>query len=323
MSRRERVLVEPAWLEARLGDPALVIVEVDERPLIYRLGHVPGAHCLDWRTDLQDPVTRDLPSPAAIRRLWQRIGVHPDSTVVLYGDKSNWYACFGFWLFRLFGLRELRVVDGGRQAWVSEGRPLTQEEPPENVITPEEVPRPRRSPSLRASWQDTLAAITGATQLLDVRTPAEYRGDVLTEPGYAHEGAQRPGHIPGALSVPWDICVNGDGRLLADDELRQRLAARGVRLDRPAITYCRIGERSAHTWFVLHELLGAPARNYDGSWTEWGSMIGMPVALGDEPDGGRSATRRRSAAGRLSPSAGSPPARAPGQRRSRTPGHRA
>src|SRR5579875_2254850 len=129
MSRRERVLVEPAWLEARLGDPALVIVEVDE---------------------------------------WQRIGVHPDSTVVLYGDKSNWYACFGFWLFRLFGLRELRVVDGGRQAWVSEGRPLTQEEPPENVITPEEVPRPRRSPSLRASWQDTLAAITGATQLLDV-----------------------------------------------------------------------------------------------------------------------------------------------------------
>jgi thiosulfate/3-mercaptopyruvate sulfurtransferase len=275
------VLVDGAWVQARLGDPDLVICEVDERPLIYRLGHIPGAHCLDWRTDLQDPVSRDLPDPAATRRLWRRIGLGARSTVVFYGDKSNWYACFGFWLFRLYGVRELRILDGGRQAWVREERPLTQEEPAEN--TAGEVPAPRRRAGLRAGWREVQEAIADGVQLLDVRTPAEYRGDVLTEAGYSDEGAQRAGHIPGALSVPWEIAVGNDGRILADDELRRRLAARGVQVGSPAITYCRIGERSAHTWFVLHELLGARAQNYDGSWTEWGSMIGMPVALGERP----------------------------------------
>jgi thiosulfate/3-mercaptopyruvate sulfurtransferase len=281
VSRRQRVLVDGDWVQARLGDPALVICEVDERPLIYRLGHLPGAHCLDWRMDLQDPVSRDLPDAPAIARLWRRIGLATGSTVVFYGDKSNWYACFAFWLFRLYGARELRILDGGRQAWLREERPLTQEEPAENTIRV--APTPRRRPGLRAGWREVEAAIRDGVQLLDVRTPAEYRGDVLTEAGYPEEGAQRPGHIPGALSVPWDIAVAHDGRFLDDGELRAQLVARGVDTGTPAITYCRIGERSAHTWFVLHELLGAPARNYDGSWTEWGSMIGMPVALGEQP----------------------------------------
>jgi thiosulfate/3-mercaptopyruvate sulfurtransferase len=279
--RRDGVLVDGEWVQARLGDPDLVVCEVDERPLIYRLGHIPGAHCLDWRMDLQDPVSRDLPDAEAMRRLWRRIGLAPESTVVFYGDKSNWYACFAFWLFRLYGARELRILDGGRQVWVREERPLTQEEPPENTIAT--VLPPRRRTRLRAGWREVEAAMADGVQLLDVRTPAEYRGDVLTEAGYPEEGAQRPGHIPGALSVPWDIAVGHDGRILADGELRARLAARGVDVSAPAITYCRIGERSAHTWFVLHELLGARAQNYDGSWTEWGSMIGMPVALGEQP----------------------------------------
>lgn len=285
MSARASVLVDPHWVHARLGDPGLVIVEVDERPLIYRHGHIPGAHCLDWRADLQDPLTRDLPDLAAICRLWSRIGMRRDSTVVFYGDKSNWYACFGFWLFRIYGARDLRLLDGGRQAWLSAELPLSYEEPAEHVLGPDEVAQPQPRDGLRASWRDVLEAMRNGTQLLDVRTPAEYRGDVLTEAGYPQEGAQRAGHIPTALSVPWDVAVDEDGRLLADDQLRQRLRDRGVALDRPAIAYCRIGERSAHTWFVLHELLGIPARNYDGSWTEWGSMIGMPVALGDEPGG--------------------------------------
>jgi thiosulfate/3-mercaptopyruvate sulfurtransferase len=281
VSRRDRVLVDSEWLQARLEDPNLVVCEVDERPLVYRLGHVPGAHCLDWRAELQDPVSRDLPGPQAMRRLWARIGMGPQSTVVFYGDKSNWYACFGFWLFRLYGARDLRILDGGRQAWVSEERPLSRAQPVEHAS--QGVAVPRRRATLRAGWREVRAAINNGVQLLDVRTPAEYRGDVLSEPGYPEEGAQRPGHIPSALSVPWDIAVDTDGRLLQDAALRAQFAERGVDPEGPAITYCRIGERSAHTWFVLHELLGVPARNYDGSWAEWGSMIGMPVALGDDP----------------------------------------
>jgi len=297
-SARERVLVDGDWLQARLGQPGLVICEVDERPAIYRIGHVPGAHCLDWRVDLQDPLSRDIPAPSAIRRLWRRLGITTRSTVVFYGDKSNWYACFGFWLFRLYGVQDLRLLDGGRQAWVSEGRPLSQQEPIEHDPIGAQLDRapPVRRRPLRALWRDVEAAMHDGVQLLDVRTPAEYRGDLLTEPGYPEEGAQRPGHIPGALNVPWDIAVAGDGRILGEEELRGRLAECGVNLLAPAITYCRIGERSAHTWFVLHELLGASARNYDGSWTEWGSMVGMPVAVGDEP--GRRAPSRSRRSGR-------------------------
>ena len=183
------------------------------------------------------------------------------------------------WLFRLHGLRDGRLLDGGRQAWLAEGRPLSVEEPAENVAV--SAPRPQARPGLRARREEVDAARLQGAQLLDVRTPAEYRGDLLTEPGYPQEAAQRPGHIPGAINVPWDVSVGADGRLLPDDELRRVLAAHGVDLDRPTITYCRIGERSAHTWFVLHEILDVPdVRNYDGSWTEWGSMVGMPIELG-------------------------------------------
>lgn len=280
MSRGE-ALVDGEWLERRLGDPDLVVLEVDERPLVYHLGHVPGAHCVDWRSELQDVVTRDIPDAESIRRLWERVGLTERSTVVLYGDKSNWYACFGFWLLRLYGLQDLRLLDGGRQAWLAEGRALSDAEPPPEAGAA--APTPRPSSVVRASWRDVEAAVGSGIQLLDVRTAAEYRGDIVTEPGYPHEGAQRPGHIPTALSVPWDIAVDDDGRILDDGRLRDRLGDHGVDLERTAITYCRIGERSAHTWFVLHELLGIQARNYDGSWTEWGSMIGMPVALGEEP----------------------------------------
>jgi thiosulfate/3-mercaptopyruvate sulfurtransferase len=283
MNRRQRVIVDGDWLYDRLEDPRVVIVEVDERPLIYGQGHIPGAHCLDWHTDLQDPVARDVPDTAAVLGLWRRIGVTTETTVVFYGDKSNWFACFGFWLFRLYGARDLRLLDGGRQAWVGEGRPFSRDEPAAKLVDEEAVVRPRRNNRLRADWRAALAARRDGVQLLDVRTPAEYRGDLLAEPGYPQEGAQRPGHIPGAVSVPWDITVGADGRLLPDNELRRRLADRGVDPSSAAITYCRIGERSAHTWFVLHELLGANARNYDGSWTEWGSMIGLPIAVGDQP----------------------------------------
>ncbi len=256
-----------------------MLVEVDERPLVYRLGHIAGSHCLDWHADLQDPVTRDLPAADAVERVWRRLGVREESTVVFYGDNSNWYACFGVWLFRHYGLADVRLLDGGRQAWLAEGRPFTNEEPAENVA--DGAPAARVLPGFRARWDEVAAAAAQGTQLLDVRTAAEYRGDLLTEPGYPQEGAQRPGHIPGAVNVPWDVTVGADGRLLSDDELRLALARRGVELERPAITYCRIGERSAHTWFVLREILDlSDVRNYDGSWTEWGSMIGMPIELG-------------------------------------------
>jgi thiosulfate/3-mercaptopyruvate sulfurtransferase len=280
MSRRS-ALVDTNWLQEHLGDPDVVIIEVDERPLLYRLGHIEGAHCVDWRNDLQDPVARDVPDRDAVRRLWRRIGLTTTSSVVFYGDKSNWYACFGYWLFRLYGLRNLHLLDGGRQAWVTERRAVTREPPAEALG--DEPPQPRLDKGQRARWPDVASGLLDGTQVLDVRTPAEFRGDVLTEPGYPEEAARQAGHIPGALSVPWEFAVADDGRMRAIEDLRTELERRSVRLEDGLITYCRIGERSAHTWFVLHELLGIRARNYDGSWTEWGSMVGMPVALGDEP----------------------------------------
>jgi thiosulfate/3-mercaptopyruvate sulfurtransferase len=275
------VLVDREWLLEHLEDAELVILEVDERPVLYRIGHIPGAHCLDWHSDLQDPLTRDIPNRDAIQALWRRIGIHDDSLVVLYGDKNNWYACFAYWLFRLYGLRQLAILDGGRPAWVISGEPLSTIEPvPENS----EPPSAQLEPSLRASWRDVAEPQTGGSQLIDVRTPEEYRGEMLTEPGYPEEAAQRPGHIPGALSIPWDRATLEDGGFRSREELEEIFSSHGLERDTATITYCRIGERSAHTWFVLHELLGWPdVRNYDGSWTEWGSMIAMPVALGDQP----------------------------------------
>jgi thiosulfate/3-mercaptopyruvate sulfurtransferase len=298
MSRRDRVLVSTDWLQNHLTDPGLLILEVDERPLIFREAHIPGARCLDWRLDLQDAVSRDIPSGDAMAGLWRRIGLSPQHTVVFYGDRNNWWAAFAFWLFRYYGARDLRLLDGGRQAWLAEGRPIEVTLPDDgSPAAPPEAPRLRRRPALRAGWRDALAAIDDGVQLVDVRTPAEFRGEVFSETGYAHERAQRAGRIPSAVNLPWDLTVDHDGKLHADERLRAILREHGIEPGRPSITYCRIGERSAHTWFVLYELLGHPARNYDGSWVEWGSMIGMPVATGPQEPGATARRGERRAAG--------------------------
>lgn len=279
MSRESR-LVDTTWLEGHLDDPSLVVVEIDEKPLVYNLGHVPGAHALDWRTDIQEELIREIPGPGGIEELWRRIGLTPDSTVVFYGDKSNWYAAFALWLFRLYGFDEVRLLDGGRQRWILEERPLSTARPA--PVTAADIPTPRFSSGLRTSWREIPSGVQGGAQLLDVRTAAEYRGTVITEPGYLDESAQRPGHIPSAIGIPWDEMLASDGTLLGDDEIREVLDGHGFDPDRPTIVYCRIGERSAHTWFVLAEILGLEASNYDGSWIEWGSMVGMPIAIGEE-----------------------------------------
>jgi len=281
MSRPVGPLVSIGWLEEHLGEDDLVLLEVDEQPLIYSVGHIPGARNIEWRRDLQAHRTRDIPDAEAVQDLWGRLGITRASTVVLYGDKNNWYACFAFWLFRLYGLKHLALLDGGRQLWLSERRPTTTDVPADGDSG--RPPTPRLDAASRATWRSVLDAAAG-TVLLDVRTPAEFTGELLTEPGYPQEAAQRPGHIPGARSAPWNLATNPDGTFLDSEALRSLYARHGVEPGRPVMTYCRIGERSAHTWFVLHELLGHDAvQNYDGSWTEWGSMVAMPVELGDAP----------------------------------------
>jgi thiosulfate/3-mercaptopyruvate sulfurtransferase len=268
-------LVSTAWLHDHLADDDLVVLEVDEQPLIYNVGHIPGARNIEWRRDLQAQLTRDIPGPEEIRVLWRALGITRASRVVLYGDRNNCCACFAYWLFRLYGLKRLALLDGGRQLWRSEDRPMTTRIPA--AARAARTARPRLDPASRATWRTVLDAAP-QTVLLDVRTPAEFTGAAMTEPGYAHEAAQRPGHIPGAVSAPWNRATSPDGTFLGQDELRDLYAGHGVAPGRPVIAYCRIGERSAHTWFVLHELLGLDdVRNYDGSWTEWGSMIAMPV----------------------------------------------
>jgi thiosulfate/3-mercaptopyruvate sulfurtransferase len=266
---------------ARLGGPSLVLVEVDEQPLLYHMRHIPGAHMLHWRYDIQDPVTRDLPDAEAMLRLWTRLGIGRDSFVVLYGDKYNLYASFAYWVWWLYGLRRMAILDGGRPLWLTRRLPTDSRAP---RLGSGEPPTPRLDPSGRAAWWQLRAGGIASPALIDVRTPREYTGEWLTEPGFESEVPQRPGHIPGAANVPWTLATEYDGRLKSRAALRQIYADAGVMIDRPVVTYCRIGERSAHTWFVLHEVLGHPdVRSYDGSWTEWGSMTGMPVALGEEP----------------------------------------
>lgn len=272
-------LVSCEQLLGMLGDPRLVLLEADEQPLLYRMRHLPGAHMLDWHQDLQDPVTRDLPDAQAIRQLWARLGITRDSTVVIYGDKYNLYACFAFWVFWLYGLRRMMILDGGRSLWLSRGLPTETAESWAPVSDP---PTPVLDATARAAWWH-VGERDRPPALVDVRTPQEYTGELLAEPGYPTEVPQRAGHIPGAANIPWTSATQYDGRLKPVEELAALYGSFGVTPDRPVITYCRIGERSAHTWFVLHLVLGYPdVRNYDGSWTEWGSMVGMPVALGDE-----------------------------------------
>jgi thiosulfate/3-mercaptopyruvate sulfurtransferase len=274
-------LTDTAWVYAHLDDPKVVLLEVDQRPALYDRAHIPGAHSVDWNTDLQDPVRRDLPSPQQMTQLWSRLGIGDCSTVVFYGDLNNWLAAFGFWLFRSYGLSNLRLLDGGRQRWIAEEKPLSREPP--LAATPSEVPFPRFDGRHRADRVDAAHAARRG-DLIDVRTLQEYTGEWLTEPEYPGEAAHCPGHIPGARHVRWDLAIDLDGRFKAPEQLHGLYAAHKLLADEPIVTYCRIGERSAHTWFVLHEILGHPdVSNYDGSWTEWGSMTAMPIQLGHDP----------------------------------------
>jgi len=274
-------LVTTAWLAERLGDDGLVVVESDEDVLLYETGHIPGAVKIDWHLDLNDPVTRDYVDGAAFAELMARHGIARDTTVVVYGDRSNWWAAYALWVFELFGHEDVRLLDGGRSAWQAEGREMTREEP---APRPAEYPVvERRDAPLRAFREDVLGFLGG--QLVDVRSLPEYTGERTHMPEYPEEGAVRGGHIPTARSVPWARAAQEDGRFRPRAELeaiyREEL---GFDPAEPVIAYCRIGERSSHTWFVLRHLLGfEDVRNYDGSWTEWGNGVRLPIAVGTEP----------------------------------------
>jgi thiosulfate/3-mercaptopyruvate sulfurtransferase len=269
-------LVTTAWLAEHLGDPGLVVVESDEDVLLYDTGHIPGAVKVDWHTELNDPVTRDYVDGARFAQICGERGIGRDTTVVFYGDRNNWYACYSFWLFKYYGHEKALIMNGGRAKWVAEGRPLTRDVP---SISAASYTAKEPDASIRAFRDDVLATLGNAAYaLVDVRSPAEYSGEKLHMEGYEQEGAQRAGHVPGAQSIPWATTANADGTFKSVDELKAIYGGKGVTNDKQVIAYCRIGERSAHTWFVLTRLLGYPdVRNYDGSWTEWGSLVRAPI----------------------------------------------
>jgi thiosulfate/3-mercaptopyruvate sulfurtransferase len=272
------MLVTTAWVAEHLSDPAVRLVESNEDVLLYASGHIPGAVQVDWTADLNDPLRRDYLHKAGFEALMSRIGVTPDTTVVFYGDKNNWWACYALWVFQLFGHRKARIMDGGRLKWEKEGRPLTREVPhyPATQYTAPE----RDDRTIRAFRDEVLAHVQASKPLVDVRSPQEYSGELLHMPNYPQEGALRGGHIPGAKNVPWARAINPeDGTFKSADELRAIYEQeQGLKPDDDVIAYCRIGERSSHTWFVLTYLLGYKhVRNYDGSWTEWGNLVNVPI----------------------------------------------
>ena len=273
------VLVDTDWVAAHLDDDSIRIVEVDENPALYAESHIPGAIGFDWKADLQDPVRRDFLDAAAFAELMGSRGISNDHTVVLYGDRNNWFAAYTYWYFRYYGHDKVRLVNGPREKWIDEGRETTDEIP---SYPPASFQSQPGDDSIRAYRGQVEEALDSEIRLVDVRSPAEYSGEILAMEGYEQEGAQVGGHIPGAASVPWASAVNEDGTFKTADELRALYEEKGVLSgDAPVIAYCRIGERSAHTWFVLHELLGHDdVRNYDGSWSEWGSLVGVPVETG-------------------------------------------
>jgi thiosulfate/3-mercaptopyruvate sulfurtransferase len=277
---RESVLVSADWAEKNLDTPGIVFVEVDEDTSAYDTGHIPGAVKFDWRKDLQDQVRRDFINQEQFQALLSARGISNNDTVVLYGGNNNWFAAYAYWYFKLYGHGDVKLIDGGRKRWELDGRPLTTELP--NRQATHYVAQPQDT-ALRAFRDDVVAAI-GNKNLVDVRSPDEYAGRLNAPAHLPQEQAQRSGHVPTALSVPWSKAANEDGTFKSDDELREIYRAAGLDESRSTIAYCRIGERSSHTWFVLHELLGlGDVKNYDGSWTEYGSLVGVPVALGDEP----------------------------------------
>jgi thiosulfate/3-mercaptopyruvate sulfurtransferase len=272
------VLVSTDWLQNHLGDPDLVIVESDEDVLLYATGHIPGAVKIDWHTDLNDPVLRDYLQGEKFAELLSSRGINRDTTVVIYGDNKNWWAAYALWVFKLFGHQDVRLLDGGRETWVLEGRELTTELP-----APRQASYPvikRDDSKIRAYRDDVLAHLGGA--LVDVRSPQEYTGERTHMPNYPDEGALRGGHIPGAASVPWSKAANENATFKSAAELAEiYLVNEELDPNADMIAYCRIGERSSHTWFVLTYLLGFKnVRNYDGSWTEWGSLVGVPIVKG-------------------------------------------
>ena len=268
-------LVDTAWVAEHGADPGVRLIEVDVDTSAYATGHISGAVGWDWQQDLQRRPSRDIPDQGEWEALLSRSGVSSDSTVVLYGDNNNWFAAFAYWLFKLYGHNDVKLMNGGRAKWVAEGRPLTTDE--SNIrATQYAVTNP--NPGLRAYRDDVAASIGGSGGLVDVRSPKEFSGELLAPENMPQEGAQRGGHVPGAANVPWATAVAEDGTFKPHSDLSALYGGKGIAAEQPTITYCRIGERSAHTWFVLTELLGHPnVRNYDGSWTEWGSLIGAPI----------------------------------------------
>lgn len=277
------VLVSTDWVADHLNDPNVRIVESNEDPLLYPSGHIPGAVQVDWTTDLNDQVIRDYLDKDGFEALMSRIGVSNDTTVVFYGDKNNWWACYAFWVFQLFGHDKACIMDGGRTKWVQEGRELTREEP-QYAATTYSAPE-RNDAQIRAFREDVLSHVKAGLPLVDVRSPQEFSGELLHMPNYPQEGTLRGGHIPGAHNVPWGRAVNtDDGTFKSAEELRRIYEGEmGLKPDDDVVTYCRIGERSSHTWFALRYLLGyKQVRNYDGSWTEWGNSVGVPIARGTD-----------------------------------------
>ncbi|WP_169974401.1 sulfurtransferase [Tautonia rosea] len=276
------VLVSADWVEQQRDNPKVRIVESDEDVLLYDMGHVPGAVKIDWQGDLQDQLIRDYIDAEKFADICSRSGIANDTTVVFYGDKSNWWACYAFWAFKLFGHDDCRIMNGGRKLWIDQKRPLSKDTPsyPRTNYTVK-----GSDPSkIRIFRDEVLAHLKAGKKLIDVRSPGEYTGELLHMPDYPQEGSLRAGHIPGAKSVPWSRAVNEDGTFKSVDELKGIFEQEtGLNSSDEVVAYCRIGERSSLTWFVLTYLLGYPrVRNYDGSWTEWGNLVGVPIARGSE-----------------------------------------
>jgi thiosulfate/3-mercaptopyruvate sulfurtransferase len=276
MSRAD-VLVDANWAEAHLDDPKVVFVEVDEDVSAYDKNHIPGAVRLDWKSELQDPVKRDFVDQQQFAELLGSKGISNDDTVVLYGGNNNWFAAYAYWYFKLYGHENVKLLDGGRKKWELDSRNLTDEVPSRTATT--YTAQPARS-DIRAFRDEVVAAI-GEKNLVDVRSPDEFSGKLLAPAHLPQEQSQRGGHIPTAVNVPWSKAANDDGTFRSDDELTRLYGDAGLDSNKDTIAYCRIGERSAHTWFVLHEILGQPnVKNYDGSWTEYGSLVGVPIEIG-------------------------------------------